>query len=92
MGRRPGVAIDDDSFDAAVMALVIFFIPGPKQGVAEMKRVIRSGGTISAHAWDILEPGGFPIDPMQEELRALGRNPVLPPRPEVSRAQALRAL
>lgn len=73
------------------MALVIFFVPEPKQGVAEMKRAIKSGGTISAYAWDLLEVGGFPKGPMQEVLRVMGREPMLPPRPEVSRMGTLRA-
>lgn len=91
-GNAMALPFDDSSFDAAVMALVLFFVPEPAQGVAEMKRVVKPGGTISAYVWDILEPGGFPMGPMQEELRAMGRTPVLPPRPEVSRMDALRAL
>jgi len=91
-GDAMALPFTDNSFDAAVMALVIFFVPEPKQGVAEMKRVVKPGGMVSAYVWDILEPGGFPIGPMQEELRAMGRTPVLPPRPEVSRMDALRAL
>ena len=38
----------------ATMALVIFFVPDPAKGVAEMKRVVRSGGTVAAYAWDML--------------------------------------
>jgi hypothetical protein len=34
--------------------------------------------------------GGFPMEPMQAELRALGRKPMLPPSYEVSRMDALR--
>src|SRR5262249_2087980 len=49
----------DDSFDAAVMALVIFFVTDPAKGVGEMARVVRRGGTVAAYAWDMLG-GGFP--------------------------------
>lgn len=91
-GDAMALPFADDSFDAAVMALVIFFVPEPEKGVAEMKRVVKPGGTISAYAWDILEPGGFPMGPMQEELRAMGRKPMLPPRADVSRMDALRTL
>jgi SAM-dependent methyltransferase len=91
-GDAMALPFNDNSFDAAVMALVIFFVPEPNQGVAEMKRVVKPGGRISAYAWDLLEPGGFPMRPMQEELRALGRKPILPPHPEVSRMDNLRAL
>lgn len=82
----------DDRFDAAVMALVIFFVPDPAQGVAEMKRVVKAGGLVCAYAWDILEPGGFPMWAMQDELRGLGIAPLLPPSAEASRIAALHAL
>jgi ubiquinone/menaquinone biosynthesis C-methylase UbiE len=91
-GDAMALPFADDSCDAAVMALVIFFVPEPEKGVAEMKRVVRPGGIISAYAWDILAPGGFPMRPMQEELRAMGRTPMLPPRADVSRMDAMRAL
>jgi ubiquinone/menaquinone biosynthesis C-methylase UbiE len=32
-----------DTFDVAIMALVIVFVPDPARGVAEMKRVVRPG-------------------------------------------------
>ena len=79
-------------FDAAVMALVIFFVPDPEKGLAEMKRVVRAGGTISAYAWDVLEPGGFPMAALQEEFRRVGITPLLPPRADVSPIPALHSL
>jgi ubiquinone/menaquinone biosynthesis C-methylase UbiE len=91
-GDAMALPAEEASFDAAVMALVIFFVPAPPQGVAEMKRVVRPGGAISAYAWDILEPGGFPLKAMQDELRDRGITPMLPPRAEVSRIDALRRL
>jgi len=81
----------DHSFDAAVMALVIFFVPNPAKGVAEMRRVVKSGGQISAYAWDILG-GGFPLDVIGEELIALGIPAPLPPSVEVARLDALKKL
>ena len=62
----------DGAFDAAVMALVIFFVPEPAQGVAEMARVIRPGGGVCAYAWDILG-GGFPYFALQDEMAELGQ-------------------
>lgn len=82
----------DGAFDSAVMALVLFFVPDPARGVAEMKRVVRPGGLISAYVWDLLEPEGFPMAGLQEELRALGRTPMLPPSAEVSRMAALKGV
>lgn len=81
----------DDSFDAAVMPLVIFFVPEPERGVAEMARVVRPGGTVSAYAWD-LAGGGLPYESLQAEMRALGIPFPSPPRPETSSQDTLQAL
>lgn len=81
----------DDTFDVAVMALVIFFVPDPAKGVAEMVRVVCPGGTVAAYAWDMLG-GGFPLDVMQVEMRALGVTPPLPPSVSASRIDAMRDL
>jgi ubiquinone/menaquinone biosynthesis C-methylase UbiE len=43
----------NDTFDAAVMPLVIFFVPDPVKGVAEMARVVCPGGSVTAYAWDM---------------------------------------
>ena len=91
-GDAMALPCEDDGFDAAVMALVIFFVPDPAQGVAEMKRVVKPGGTVSAYAWDLLEPGGFPMAPLQEELREAGIVPLLPPSADASRIDAMHAL
>jgi ubiquinone/menaquinone biosynthesis C-methylase UbiE len=79
------------SFDAAVMALVIFFVPDPGKGVAEMVRVASKGGIVAAYAWDI-PGGGFPLQPIQSEMFAMCFPPARPPRFEVSRAEALQQL
>ena len=80
-----------DDFDAAIMALVIFFVLDPAKGVAEMARVVRPGGSVSAYAWDI--PGnGAPVGPIRSEMLAMGLNPPVPPSFEASRIDALRTL
>jgi len=43
---------EDDSFDRAFSMLVLQFIPDGARAVAEMKRVIRPGGTVTAAVWD----------------------------------------
>ena len=80
-----------DKFDVAIMALVIFFVPDPAKGVAEMRRVVRPGGMVAAYAWDILG-GGFTLEPLRIELRAMGLEPVDPPSVEASRLEAMRDL
>jgi SAM-dependent methyltransferase len=92
---HPGDAMElpfaDDSFDAAVMALVIFFVPDPAKGVAEMARVVTPGGLVAAYAWDF-PGGGYPLQALQEEIRAMGLKPPLPPNADVARIAALQAL
>jgi ubiquinone/menaquinone biosynthesis C-methylase UbiE len=78
-------------FDAAVMPLVIFFVPDPAKGVAEMARVVVPGGIVSAYAWD-MPGGGFPYAMLMEELRALGFDPPRTPFPEASRLETLAEL
>jgi len=81
----------DDAFDLAVMPLVIFFVPEPAQGVAEMARVVAPGGIVAAYAWD-LEGGGFPYQSVNETLGAIGRAVPMPPSVEAARLDVLRNL
>jgi len=91
LGDAMALPYADAAFDAAVMALVIFFVPEPARGVAEMVRVVRPGGRVSAYAWDILG-GGFPFAVVQQEMAALGTPPLWPPSVEAARMESLRAL
>jgi SAM-dependent methyltransferase len=90
-GDAMALPFADDSFDAAAMALVIFFVPEPAAGVAEMARVVRPGGLVASYAWDI-EAGGFPIEPVLATLRDLGLPVIRPPSFAAARMENLRAL
>lgn len=90
-GNAMALPFEAGRFGAAVMALVIFFVPEPATGVAEMARVLRPGGTAAAYAWDIPR-GGFPFEPVQAEFRALGFKPPLPPQADVARVERLAEL
>ena len=46
------------TFDRALALLVLHFVPGAGKAVAEMRRVVRSGGVVAAAVWDHL--GGMP--------------------------------
>ena len=73
-GDAMALPFPNGSFEAAVMALVIFFVPDPAKGVAEMARVVHAGGMVATYAWDILG-GGFPLEPVQAEMRGMGLTP-----------------
>jgi len=62
---------DEGAFDIAIMALVIFFLPDRKKGIAEMKRVVRPGGTVGTYMWD--GPGRrVPRQPLYDALDGMG--------------------
>jgi SAM-dependent methyltransferase len=42
----------DDAFDRAFAMLVLHFLPDAARAVAEMRRVVRPGGTVAAAVWD----------------------------------------
>jgi SAM-dependent methyltransferase len=90
-GDAMALPFPDDTFDAAVMPLVIFFVPDPAQGIAEMARVICPGGIVTAYAWD-MEGGGFPYEALHDEMRGLGVAVPTPPSPAASRIDAMRDL
>ena len=90
-GDAMALPLADQSLMQAVMALVIFFVPDPAQGVAEMARVLRLGGCASAYAWD-MEGGGFPWAAMQRGMRAVGMAPSQPPSAQASSIDAMEQL
>ena len=93
-GDAMALPFAENSFDAAFMALVIFFVPEPAKGVAEMARVVRPGGTVAAYAWDMLG-GGFSDGAVSiARSRALGHKTLwAPPRAEaVEHASPARAM
>jgi ubiquinone/menaquinone biosynthesis C-methylase UbiE len=57
-GDAMRLPVADGAGDVAVMALVLFFVPDPAAGVAEMRRAVRPGGLVAAYHWDVLG-GGF---------------------------------
>lgn len=81
----------DDTFDVAVMPLVIFFVPDPARGVAEMARVVRPGGIVTAYAWD-MSGGGFPYEALHAAIREQSVAVPAPPSPDASRMDAMRDL
>ena len=90
-GDALAVPFPDRRFDVAAMALVIFFVPEPAKGVAEMARVVRPGGTVATYIWDMFG-GGFPLEPMRAGMQDMGLKLGLPPRIDATRMDVLRSL
>jgi len=90
-GDAMQLPVPDDSVDVAVMALVLFFVPEPAVGVAEMCRAVRAGGIVAAYHWDILG-GGFPLAPIGSEMLKMGHPPRQPPSVSASTLEASTAL
>ena len=59
---------EDNSFDRAFSMLVLQFIPDAARAVAEMRRVVRPGGTVTAAVWDSY--GGMPHTRMVWDIAA----------------------
>jgi SAM-dependent methyltransferase len=87
-GDAMALPFPDGAFDAAVMPLVIFFLPDPAKGVAETARVVCPDGAVTAYAWD-MSGGGFPYEALQAEMRGLGVAVPVPPSPGASRMDAM---
>jgi ubiquinone/menaquinone biosynthesis C-methylase UbiE len=68
---------DDNSFDRAFSMLVLQFIPDAGRAVAEMRRVVRPGGTVTAAVWDAY--GGMPSNRMIWDTAAALDQSVVPP-------------
>ena len=78
--RHPGVEValagaedlpfDDGGFDVALAQLVVHFMSDPVAGLAEMRRVTRDGGIVTACVWD--HAGGkAPLSPFWRAVAQL---------------------
>jgi ubiquinone/menaquinone biosynthesis C-methylase UbiE len=89
VGDAENLPFGDGTFDVAVMALLISFLPDPGRAVAEMARVVRRGGWVAAYMWDTLG-GGAPVHPIYLALESMGMTSVRPPNPAASGRDAMQ--
>jgi ubiquinone/menaquinone biosynthesis C-methylase UbiE len=61
-GDATALPFSDNSFDKAMSMLVLQFVPDADIAIDEMRRVVRSGGVVSAAVWDSF--GGMPAQRM----------------------------
>lgn len=90
-GDAQALPLPDASVDAAVMALVLFFLPDPAQGVQELVRVVRPGGMVAAYHWDVAG-GGFPLQAVIDAVQAEGYATHQPPSSWAAALAASEAL
>lgn len=91
VGDAMRLPVADADSDVAVMALVLFFVPDPAVGVAEMCRAVRPGGLVAAYHWDMLN-GGFPLADIGAEIQKAGVPPMMPPSVQVATLEASATL
>jgi SAM-dependent methyltransferase len=60
---------EDDAFDVVVSQFGVMFLPDKGRGFAEVRRVLRPGGTFIFSVWDRIENNGF-SDAVQAGLEA----------------------
>ena len=52
VGNAQALPVKSETFDVAVSGLVLNFVPQPDQMIAEMARVVRTGGMVALYVWD----------------------------------------
>jgi SAM-dependent methyltransferase len=89
-GNAQALPVDDASFDVAAAGLVINFVPDMGKAAAEMRRVLRHGGTAAAYVWDYADAmqmmrhfwdAAVALDPAARDLDEGRRFPVCRPEP-----------
>ena len=89
-GAADAIPLASDSVEAAVAGLVLNFIPDLDAGLAELRRVVVSGGTIAGYVWDYAGrmqlirrffDAAIELDPAAVEADEGSRFPICAPAP-----------
>jgi SAM-dependent methyltransferase len=90
VGDAQALPFADGAFDAVVAGLVLNFVANPDKAVAEMKRILRPGGTGAVYVWDYAGEmqlirhywdAAVALDPNARMLDEARRFPICQPRP-----------
>jgi ubiquinone/menaquinone biosynthesis C-methylase UbiE len=94
LGDAQALQFSDNSFDVAVMALVISFVPDARKAVNEMRRVVRPGGTVATYMWESTAQDSIPHAPFKRAAEALGFSGtrVSPPSEKLTTQEGLQNL
>jgi SAM-dependent methyltransferase len=92
-GKAEALPLADGVVDVAVAGLVLNFVPQPENAVAEMRRVLRPGGTAAVYVWDYAGEmqlmrrfwnAAVALDPAAATLDEARRFPMCKPEPLVA--------
>jgi SAM-dependent methyltransferase len=86
VGDAQKLSFGEGTFDVAIIALVLSFLPDPSKAVAEMVRVTRSGGWVATYMWDV-QGGGSPTTAIYAAIESLGLALPVRPNPAASRLE-----
>ena len=100
-GDAQALPVADAAFDIAVSGLVLNFVPDQEKAAREMRRAVRSGGTVAAYVWDYAGEmqmmrrfwdAAVALDPAAREKDEGARFPLCRPEPLAAlfRAAGLR--
>ena len=88
IGDAQKLPVDDASADVAVSGLVLNFVPDSARAIAEMRRAVRSGGSVALYVWDYAGEmqlirrfwdAAVALDPASGELDEARRFPICQP-------------
>lgn len=86
-GDAMSLPYGDDTFDVAIMALVVQYVPDPPKAVSEIVRVVRQGGTTAAYVWTV-----SPVQPIMAAVKSMGIEELRIPSDHMRSLDALTGL